>query len=69
MPGGSSNALSCDLGGKEPLHAAINIVRGNIVQGDLLRVDFQNQGRSILGTTLVWGFFSDVVEKSEQWRQ
>ena len=43
LPAGSSNALWCDLGGKEPLRSSINIVRRNIVSGDIFKVDFDNK--------------------------
>ena len=35
MPGGSQNAIWCDLGGKLPLKAALHIIRGEIVKGDM----------------------------------
>jgi len=50
------------------LNASINVVRGNIVQGDIIKVDFEKKGISILGTVFAWGFFSDVVDKAQDWR-
>lgn len=69
LPGGSTNSLSCDLGGREPLNAAINLIRAIQVPGDIFRVDFDTKDMSVLGTAFTWGFFGDIVGKAEKWRE
>ena len=75
LPGGSANALWCDIGGTEALDACINIIRGNIIKGDMLKVDFENKNhhtkpypKSVLGSAITWGFTSQIVEASQGWR-
>jgi diacylglycerol kinase family enzyme len=68
LPGGTSNALAWDLGGLEPLNTWVNILRGNIIKGDIFKVDFEESGRSVLATVMAWGFVSELVKASENWR-
>jgi len=46
----------------------MNIVRGNIIKGDIFRVDFESNGTSVLATVMAWGFVSEIVKASESWR-
>jgi len=41
IPCGSQNAISCDVGGKNPYEAAVNIVRGTTVDSDIMRIQFK----------------------------
>lgn len=45
IPGGSSNALCCDLGGKDPFVAGLNLVRGNTLKGDIFRIAMSDSGK------------------------
>jgi len=68
LPGGTGNALSWDLGGKEPLNLCMCFLRGEMIKGDILRVDFETSQTSILATAIAWGFGTKVIESSESWR-
>ena len=68
MPCGSQNAISWDLGGKNPYLAAAKIVRGQTVQADAMKITFEESKNVIYGTSLLWGFPSHVVSQSRNWR-
>ena len=40
IPGGSTNSLSMALGAKNVDEAVLNLIRGNFVNGDFIKVDF-----------------------------
>jgi diacylglycerol kinase family enzyme len=69
IPCGSHNALACDVGGKDPYVAATNIIRGAIVNSDMLRVDLKDLDLTVYGTALTWGIPSDIVHDSAGWRK
>ncbi|CAI2360073.1 unnamed protein product [Moneuplotes crassus] len=68
LPGGTGNALSMDLGGKNIFNLCIKFLRGETVKGDLIRADFMTSKISVLCTAFCWGFVSKVIEKSDSWR-
>lgn len=68
MPGGSSNALSCDLGSKDPFIAGINIMRGQTVKGDMFRVDMIDNGKTLYSTAMTYGYPCDLILESENLR-
>lgn len=68
IPCGSQNAIACDTGGKNPYHAAINIVRGASIKADIMKVHFQEQDTIVYATSFLWGISSDIVTQSEKWR-
>ena len=70
MPCGSSNALCCGLGGKDPYIAAISIVRGYTVKGDMFSVNLNDKPEvpTIYATTLTYGFPSDIVIEAQKLR-
>ena len=43
IPGGSTNAIACDLGGKNPAHAMVHILRGKPIDGDMMKLKFLNE--------------------------
>lgn len=57
-----------DLGGSEPLNLCLNLIRGETVKGDLLKVDFETSKISLLATVIAWGYATRVIESSEAWR-
>ena len=69
IPGGSTNAIACDLGGKNPYEACSNIIRGHTSSWDILRVQFKNLDKIVYTTTLTWGLVSDIVHDGEEWRK
>lgn len=68
IPGGSTNALSCSLGGQNPLDASMNIMRGGTVEGDMFKVTFDENDKPVYASTSTFGFLSDVVAESEVFR-
>lgn len=68
MPGGSQNALCCDLGGKDPSHAVINILRGSFFQGDMILAKFRKKKKDLLCSIVTWGITGDIVKSAEPWR-
>lgn len=67
LPGGSANSLCCDLGGENPLHAAVHIIRANRLKGDFMKIEF-GRGKTVIANALGWGFFGEVTAKAEGWR-
>ena len=37
VPGGSANSTACDLSGKNPLMACVNIIRGFSIKADVMK--------------------------------
>lgn len=70
MPGGSSNSLCWCLGGKDPYTAAIQIVRGHIMKGNMFTATLKDDEKtqSVLATAMTFGFPSDMVINSEKLR-
>ena len=68
MPWGSQNAISWDLGCKDPYQAAIKIIRGQSVKGDIMKVKFEGSKEYVYGTSLIWGFPSHIVSQGQKWR-
>lgn len=76
MPGGTQNALACDLGGKKPLTCALNILRGNYLPSDVFECTLSNKNEenkvseeTKYATAFSYGILSDVVVKSEKYRK
>lgn len=68
IPGGSTNALCCDIGGKNPTEASINILRGSPIRGDMMLTKFRKQKKEVLCSVLAWGIVGDIVHDAERWR-
>lgn len=68
MPCGSQNAVSCDIGGKNPYNAAVRILRGVTIQGDMLRIKFKGLDIEIYGTAFLWGVPGELVNEAQKWR-
>lgn len=70
MPGGSSNSLCCCIGGKDPYIAAIQVVRGVTVKGNMFTATLKDDENvtTILATAMTFGFPSDMVINSEKLR-
>ena len=68
MPWGSQNAISCDLGGKNPYLAAVKIIRGQTIDADIMKITFDESDNVIYGTSWLWGFPSHVVSQAQNWR-
>lgn len=67
VPVGSRNALSCELSGKSISSSIFNIVKGNYIQGDLMKININNQ--SILATCAVsWGLISEASDEAQHLR-
>lgn len=67
LPGGSQNALCCDIGGKVPAHATINILRGDSIDADILKASFRKQKKEVLCSIVTWGITGDIVKDSEKY--
>lgn len=68
IPGGSTNALCCDIGGKNPTEASINVLRGNPMRADMMLTKFRKQKKEVLCSVLTWGIVGDIVHDAERWR-
>jgi len=68
MPGGSSNALWWDLDCKDPYLAAINILRGDSVQGDFFKLDMVDTWKTFYSTAMTYGFPWDLILESQSLR-
>eukprot|EP00343_Euplotes_focardii_P000255 CAMPEP_0205799928 /NCGR_PEP_ID=MMETSP0205-20121125/1415_1 /ASSEMBLY_ACC=CAM_ASM_000278 /TAXON_ID=36767 /ORGANISM="Euplotes focardii, Strain TN1" /LENGTH=218 /DNA_ID=CAMNT_0053062163 /DNA_START=117 /DNA_END=773 /DNA_ORIENTATION=+ len=68
MPGGSTNSLCCDLGGKNPFIAAMNIIKGSVINSDIFKVDIPNNEKPLYSTALTYGMPVDLVRQSENLR-
>ena len=60
LPGGSANWLSCALSGYDPYSASENVIRGDIVKGDVIEVTLDGE-RKIYTTGLSYGYSWDVL--------
>ncbi|CAI2367115.1 unnamed protein product [Moneuplotes crassus] len=69
IPGGSTNATACDLSGKNPIMACVNIVRGYTIEADMLKCTLKNQKKTMLTATVTWGSFANIVHNAERWRK
>ena len=68
IPGGSSNALACDLSCKDPCQAVINIVKGTIVKCDMFELHTNDTGLRLYSSALTYGFPVDLSIESENMR-
>ncbi|TVU31993.1 hypothetical protein EJB05_23709 [Eragrostis curvula] len=71
IPSGSDNSLVWTvLGVKDPLSAALSIVRGGLTPIDVFAVEWIQSGAIHFGTTVSYfGFVSDVLELSEKYQK
>ncbi|TVU32010.1 hypothetical protein EJB05_23726 [Eragrostis curvula] len=71
IPAGSDNSLVWTvLGVKDPLSAALSIVRGGLTPIDVFAVEWIQSGAIHFGTTVSYfGFVSDVLELSEKYQK
>jgi diacylglycerol kinase family enzyme len=67
LPGGSQNALCCDIGGKSPAQATIHILRGDTINADILKASFKKAKKEILCSIVTWGITGDIVNDSERY--
>ena len=68
LPGGSTNATAWDLSGKNPVMAWTNVLRGQTIEADIMKVTFSNN-KSLLTTTVTWGVYAEIVHDAEGWRR
>lgn len=68
LPGGTTNALCCDLGGKTVEEATVNLIRGEVVEGDMLEINFEKSGKKQISSFFIYGIVADIVHDSENWR-
>ncbi|XP_020597540.1 sphingoid long-chain bases kinase 1-like [Phalaenopsis equestris] len=71
IPAGSDNSLIWTvLGIRDPISAALAIVKGGLTAMDILAVEWIQTGRIHFGTTVSYfGFLSDVLELSEKYQK
>ncbi|XP_062204878.1 sphingoid long-chain bases kinase 1-like isoform X2 [Phragmites australis] len=71
IPAGSDNSLVWTvLGVKDPISAALSIVRGGLTPIDVFAVEWIQSGTIHFGTTVSYfGFISDVLELSEKYQK
>ncbi|WVZ59600.1 hypothetical protein U9M48_009718 [Paspalum notatum var. saurae] len=71
IPAGSDNSLVWTvLGVKDPISAALSIVRGGLTPIDVFSVEWIQSGTVQYGTTVSYfGFVSDVLELSEKYQK
>ncbi|XP_037409354.1 sphingoid long-chain bases kinase 1-like [Triticum urartu] len=71
IPAGSDNSLVWTvLGVKDPISAALSIVRGGFTPIDVFSVEWIQSGTTHFGTTVSYfGFVSDVLELSEKYQK
>ncbi|CAN6282481.1 unnamed protein product [Urochloa humidicola] len=71
IPAGSDNSLIWTvLGVKDPISAALSIVRGGLTPIDVFSVEWIQSGTMHYGTTVSYfGFVSDVLELSEKYQK
>ncbi|XP_062200401.1 sphingoid long-chain bases kinase 1-like [Phragmites australis] len=71
IPAGSDNSLVWTvLGVKDPISAALSIVRGGLTPIDVFAVEWIQSGTVHFGTTVSYfGFVSDVLELSEKYQK
>ncbi|GJN19894.1 hypothetical protein PR202_gb07209 [Eleusine coracana subsp. coracana] len=71
IPAGSDNSLVWTvLGVKDPISAALSIVRGGLTPIDVFAVEWIQSGTIHFGTTVSYfGFVSDVLELSEKYQK
>ncbi|PHU09810.1 Sphingoid long-chain bases kinase 1 [Capsicum chinense] len=71
IPAGSDNSLVWTvLGVRDPVSAAIAIVKGGLTPTDVFAVEWVQSGRIHFGTTVTYfGFVSDVLELSEKYQK
>jgi diacylglycerol kinase family enzyme len=65
IPAGSTNTVCCAISSNTPYQAAINILRGNYVKGDIFKITSDKSKATIYGTAATFGFLSDIVIESE----
>ncbi|EPS64284.1 sphingosine kinase, partial [Genlisea aurea] len=71
IPAGSDNSLVWTvLGVRDPVSAAIAIVKGGLTAADVLAVEWIHSGAIHFGTTVCYfGFVSDVLELSDKYQK
>ncbi|CAN4108503.1 unnamed protein product [Withania somnifera] len=71
IPAGSDNSLVWTvLGVRDPVSAAIAIVKGGLTPTDVFAVEWLQSGRIHFGTTVTYfGFVSDVLELSDKYQK
>ncbi|KAH0644032.1 hypothetical protein KY290_026045 [Solanum tuberosum] len=71
IPAGSDNSLVWTvLGVRDPVSAAIAIVKGGLTPTDVFAVEWVQSGRIHFGSTVTYfGFVSDVLELSEKYQK
>ncbi|CAI9769482.1 unnamed protein product [Fraxinus pennsylvanica] len=71
IPAGSDNSLVWTvLGLRDPVSAAISIVKGGLTATDVFATEWINTGAIHFGTTVTYfGFISDVLEQSEKYQK
>ncbi|KAL2491795.1 Sphingoid long-chain bases kinase 1 [Abeliophyllum distichum] len=71
IPAGSDNSLVWTvLGVRDPVSAAISIVKGGLTATDVFAVEWIDTGAIHFGTTVTYfGFISDVLELSEKYQK
>ncbi|KAG2547859.1 hypothetical protein PVAP13_9KG129300 [Panicum virgatum] len=71
IPAGSDNSLVWTvLGVRDPISAALSIVRGGLTPIDVFSVEWIQSGTMHYGTTVSYfGFISDVLELSEKYQK
>nr|GMD67596.1 sphingoid long-chain bases kinase 1 [Ipomoea batatas] len=71
IPAGSDNSLVWTvLGVRDPISAAIAIVKGGLTATDVFAVEWVQSGQIHFGTTVSYfGFVSDVLELSEKYQK
>jgi diacylglycerol kinase (ATP) len=67
LPVGSRNALACELSGKKIAVAVYNVVKGNTLTGDVMKVGIN--GMEILTTCAIsWGVISEATDEAQHLR-
>lgn len=71
IPAGSDNSLVWTvLGARDPISAAITIIKGGLTALDIFAVEWIQTGRIHYGTTVSYfGFLSNVLELSEKYQK
>lgn len=57
------------MGGKNPAHATINVLRGDSIDADILRANFRRLKKEMLCSIVTWGITGDIVKDSEKYRK
>lgn len=67
LPTGSRNSLALELNGKSLQTAIFNIIKGNYILGDMIKVALDSQ-EIVCTTAVMWGLSADIPYEAEKYK-